>query len=87
MTGLMIVPERQGAKSEAFPLGRFLHEADSGSELVLALTPHVVRGPGLGAADLEPLWVGTEASITLEGGPRVAGRSHGPFDRKPDATP
>ena len=85
MTGLMIVPERAGAKPDALPLGRFLHQAGSGGELVLALTPHVVRGPGLGAADLEPLWVGTEVNVTLEGGPRAAGPSHGPFDREPGA--
>jgi len=55
------------------------------TDLVLTLTPHIVRFPSISDEDLAPLWVGTESKISYYGSnrPRVAsGRSsRGPFDR------
>ncbi len=88
LTGLMITPEPAGNAKRSFPLGRFLRAADSGSEIVLALTPHVVRGPGALATDLEPLWIGTEAFVSTQGSTRqTASPGPGPFDRAPESAP
>jgi len=52
-------------------------------DLVLTLTPHIVRFPDISEEDLAPLWVGTESRISFSGSTaRVhSGRaSVGPFD-------
>ncbi len=72
VTGLMIAPESAGTAKSPLPAGRFLQAAESGREIVLALTPHVVRGPGILESDRSPLWVGTEAHITTAGNTRRA---------------
>lgn len=56
------------------------------TDLVLTLTPHIVRFPDITEEDLAPVWVGTESRISYFGsGPRVhSGRAdEGPFDRSP----
>ncbi len=57
------------------------------TDLVLTLTPHIIRFPEITEEDLAPLWVGTESNITFAGSrsPRVqSGRSSvGPFDATP----
>ncbi len=56
------------------------------TDLVLTLTPHIVRFPDITEEDLAPVWVGTESRISYFGsGPRVhSGRADtGPFDRAP----
>jgi len=57
------------------------------TDLVLTLTPHIIRFPDITEEDLAPLWVGTESNITFAGSrsPRVqSGRSSvGPFDATP----
>lgn len=51
------------------------------TDLVLTITPHIVRTADITAEDLEPIWVGTEANITFRGGsPRVESASEGPFE-------
>jgi len=35
------------------------------SDLVLTLTPHIVRNPDITEEDLAPLWVGTENRVTV----------------------
>lgn len=54
------------------------------TDLVLTLTPHIVRFPDIEQEDLAPVWVGTESRISFFGSrsPRVqSGTSpHGPFD-------
>jgi general secretion pathway protein D len=58
------------------------------TDLILTLTPHVIRFPDIQEEDLAPVWVGTESRITYFGSrPRVeAGRSPtGPFDERTDA--
>jgi general secretion pathway protein D len=56
----------------------------SKTDLVLTLTPHIIRFPDIEEEDLAPLWVGTEARISYFGSasPRVhSGRaSRGPFE-------
>ncbi len=72
VTGLMIAPESVGTTKRPPAAGRFLQAVESGREIVLALTPHVVRGPNVLDSDREPLWVGTEAHITTAGNTRRA---------------
>ncbi|MGB5888929.1 MAG: hypothetical protein WBH75_03040, partial [Thermoanaerobaculia bacterium] len=51
------------------------------TDLVLTLTPHIIRTPNITEEDLLPIWVGTEANITFRGGsPRVESEVEGPFD-------
>ncbi len=53
------------------------------ADLVLTLTPHIIRFPDIELEDLEPLWVGTEKRISYFGNsPRVrSGKGiAGPFD-------
>jgi general secretion pathway protein D len=53
------------------------------TDLVLTLTPHIVRTPDITEEDLLPIWVGTEANITFRGGsPRVESDVDGPFDEE-----
>ena len=42
------------------------------TDLILTLTPHIVRNPDITEEDLAPIWVGTENRITIFGNsPRV----------------
>jgi general secretion pathway protein D len=51
------------------------------TDVVLTLTPHIVRNAEITAEDLQPIWVGTEQNITFRGGsPRVESDVEGPFD-------
>ena len=51
------------------------------TDIVLTLTPHVIRRASITEADLLPIWVGTETNITFRGGsPRVESDTSGPFD-------
>ena len=56
------------------------------TDIVLTLTPHVIRRASIQEADLLPIWVGTESNITFRGGsPRVESDVSGPFDGDADA--
>ena len=56
------------------------------TDVILTLTPHIVRLPDITEEDLLPIWVGTEQNITFRGGsPRVESDVDGPFDG-PDQT-
>ncbi len=51
------------------------------TDVMLTLTPHIIRTPDVTEGDLMPIWVGTESNITFRGGsPRVESDSEGPFD-------
>ncbi len=51
------------------------------NDIVLTLTPHIIRRADITEDDLLPIWVGTEANITFRGGsPRVESNVNGPFD-------
>ncbi|MCX7895918.1 MAG: hypothetical protein N2447_08215 [Thermoanaerobaculum sp.] len=44
------------------------------TDLVLTLTPHIIRNPDITEEDLAPIWVGTETRVTIFGtAPRVQG--------------
>ena len=67
-------------------LGRLFRNettTDKDIDLVLTLTPQIIRFPDIVAEDLAPVWVGTESRISFSGtSPRVqSGRAtRGPFD-------
>ncbi|MCW8984319.1 MAG: hypothetical protein OQK55_03180, partial [Thermoanaerobaculales bacterium] len=67
-------------------LGRLFRNettSDKNTDLVLTLTPQIIRFPDIRAEDLAPVWVGTESRISVSGArPRVgSGRAPtGPFD-------
>ena len=48
-------------------LFRSNHSETKKSDLILTLTPHIVRNPDITEEDLAPLWVGTENRISLFG--------------------
>lgn len=51
------------------------------TDVILTLTPHIVRNAEITEEDLAPIWVGTENNITFRGGsPRVESDVEGPFD-------
>lgn len=51
------------------------------TDVILTLTPHIVRNAEITEQDLVPIWVGTEANLTFRGGsPRVESEVEGPFD-------
>ena len=55
------------------------------TDLILTMTPHIIRTPNIDEEDLLPIWVGTEANITFRGGsPRVESDVEGPFDEGED---
>ncbi len=56
------------------------------TDLVLTLTPHIIRTADIAEEDLLPIWVGTEANITFRGGsPRVESEVEGPFEREDES--
>jgi general secretion pathway protein D len=58
------------------------------TDVILTLTPHIVRLPDITEEDLLPIWVGTEANITFRGGsPQVESNIEGPFDGADEASP
>ncbi len=64
-------------------LFRMESTTDKDTDLVLTLTPQIIRFPDIDAEDLAPVWVGTESRISYFGAsPRVqSGRAdRGPFD-------
>ncbi len=52
------------------------------TDLILTLTPHIIRNPDITEEDLAPIWVGTENRITIFGNsPRVRSSStESPFE-------
>ncbi len=51
------------------------------TDVMLTLTPHIIRTPDVTEADLLPIWVGTESNLTFRGGsPRVESEAEGPFE-------
>ena len=56
------------------------------TDLVLTMTPHLIRSSTILEEDLLPIWVGTESNITFRGGsPRVESDVSGPFDDEIEA--
>lgn len=70
--------------SEIPILGRLFGKTSSDfkrTDVMLTLTPHIIRTPDVTEGDLMPIWVGTESNISFRGGtPRVESDVEGPFD-------
>jgi general secretion pathway protein D len=69
-------------------IGRlFSHKtrSDQNTDLVMTITPHIIRVPDINAEDLMPVFVGTENNISYRGAPQVESFSdtRGPFDNQP----
>lgn len=77
--------------SEIPVLGRLFSKNNTENrrtDVILTLTPHIVRLPDITETDLLPIWVGTEQNITFRGGsPRVESDTEGPFDGPDQASP
>jgi general secretion pathway protein D len=50
------------------------------TDIVLTLTPHIIRIPDVTEEDLLPLWVGTEGNIALRGGSKQSAFGPSPFE-------
>lgn len=51
------------------------------TDIVLTLTPHIIRRADITEEDLRPIWVGTETNFSFNGGsPRLESPADGPFD-------
>ncbi len=54
---------------------------DQTTDLVLTLTPHIIRIPDITEEDIMPVYVGTDQNISYQGAPRVESPAGaGPFD-------
>jgi len=52
------------------------------TDIVLTLTPHIIRIPDVTEEDLLPLWIGTESNIALRGGSKTSPFGTTPFEGK-----
>lgn len=52
------------------------------TDIVLTLTPHIIRIPDVTEEDLLPLWIGTEGNIGLRGASRTSAFGATPFEMK-----
>jgi len=51
------------------------------TDVILTITPHIIRQAEITEDDLLPIWAGTEANVTFRGGsPRVESEVEGPFE-------
>lgn len=69
-------------------LGRFFNNSDKShdsTDLVLTMTPHIVRIPDITDDDLAPMWVGTTNNLTFRGvSPRIESQANvDPFNTPP----
>ena len=92
LAGLIRSDERSGGSgvpglSDVPLLGKLFSRTTSDvqrTDIVLTLTPHIVRAADITEEDLLPIWVGTESNMTFRGGsPRLESRAEGPFDEPP----
>ena len=66
-------------------LGRLFSDRNTSTkstDLVLTLTPHIIRIPDITEEDLTPVYVGTDSNISFQGSPGLVspGGGTGPFD-------
>jgi general secretion pathway protein D len=52
------------------------------TDIVLTLTPHIIRIPDVTEEDLLPLWIGTEGNIGLRGSSKTSAFGSNPFEGK-----
>ena len=59
------------------------------TDVVLTLTPHIIRIPDVTEEDVTPVYVGTDANISYQGTPRVENPTGGPgpFEQQPQNPP
>jgi general secretion pathway protein D len=59
------------------------------TDVMLTLTPRIIRAADITESDILPIWVGTEANMTFRGGsPRVESPEEGPFEvEEPEPEP
>ncbi|MEA2694432.1 MAG: ral secretion pathway protein, partial [Acidobacteriota bacterium] len=51
------------------------------TDVILTITPHIIRQAEITQEDLLPIWVGTESNISFRGAtPRLESEAEGPFD-------
>lgn len=51
------------------------------TDLILTMTPHIIRTPDVSEDDLMPIWVGTEANISFRNSPQLESpEPEGPFE-------
>jgi len=67
-------------------LGRLLSHtqiSDATTDVVMTLTPHIIRIPDVTEEDITPVYVGTDANISYQGTPRVENPQgdRGPFEQ------
>ncbi len=62
---------------------------DSRTDLMLTMTPHIIRMPDITDDDLAPMWVGTQNNLTFRGvSPRIESRAGvDPFNGNPPNLP
>ena len=76
--------------SEIPVLGRLFSRRASDNtrtDIVLTMTPHIIRRADITEQDLAPIWVGTEQNIVFRGSsPRIDSGIDGPFDEPQDAS-
>ncbi|HTO77078.1 MAG TPA: secretin N-terminal domain-containing protein [Thermoanaerobaculia bacterium] len=70
--------------SEIPIIGRLVtntNRQDQTTDIVLTLTPHIIRIPDITEEDVTPVYVGTDQNISYQGAPRVeSAAGNGPFD-------
>ncbi len=57
------------------------------TDIVLTLTPHIIRIPDVTEEDLLPLWVGTEGNIELKGASKTSAFGPTPFEAEEEEAP
>ena len=89
LAGLIRTSETTGQSgipglSEVPVLGRLFSRRSTDNrrtDIVLTLTPHIIRRADIREEDLAPIWVGTESNVVYRGSsPRVDSGVDGPFD-------
>ena len=62
------------------------NKKENRTDLILSVTPQIIRMPDISDEDLLPIWAGTEDNISMKGSSsRVTSDSQGPFDREAPA--
>ncbi len=89
LAGLIQTSDTQSGETTPFlgdipVIGRLFnhdHHERSRTDLILTMTPHIVRIPDITDDDRSPMWVGTSNNLTFRGvSPRIESRSSGdPF--------
>jgi general secretion pathway protein D len=58
------------------------------TDIMMTITPHIIRTADVTEEDLLPIWVGTEANMTFRGGsPQVESGEPGPFETPVESEP